>query len=96
LIDRKNFERQINRFGQQIPTKILRRFVKKMKSYFHFIFYSSILIRIQSDHSFGLNHIYMGPSCPANCYGHGKCLWEKQQALCQCDKNQTAGKHSNK
>ncbi|CAF4418864.1 unnamed protein product, partial [Rotaria sp. Silwood2] len=30
LIDIKNFERQMNRFGQQIPTKILRRFVKTM------------------------------------------------------------------
>ncbi|CAF2836302.1 unnamed protein product [Rotaria sp. Silwood2] len=75
LIDIKNFERQMNRFGQQIPTKILRR---------------SILIRIQSDHLFNLNHIYIGPSCPANCYGHGKCLWKTEQAICQCDNNQTS------
>ncbi|CAF3387291.1 unnamed protein product [Rotaria sp. Silwood1] len=75
LIDTKNFERQINRFGRQIPLNILRR---------------SILIRIQSDRLFTLNHIYIGPSCPANCYGHGKCLWKTEQAICQCDNNQTS------
>ena len=30
LIDTNNFERQMNRFGRQIPTRILRRFVETM------------------------------------------------------------------
>ncbi len=85
----------MNRFGQQIPTKILRRFVEKKNNPSNiqktFSSSSSILLRIQSDQSFVLNHIYLGPPCPANCYGHGKCLWEKQQTVCQCDKNQTLG-----
>ncbi|CAF1574185.1 unnamed protein product [Rotaria magnacalcarata] len=75
LIDTNNFERPMNRFGRQIPTEILRR---------------SILIRIQSDSSFNLNHIYLGPSCPANCYGYGKCVWKSEQAICQCDNNKTS------
>jgi hypothetical protein len=92
LINTKNFEISNNRFGQQIPTKILRRFVERKNNKMNiYIYYRSILIRIQSDHLFSLNHIYIGPSCPANCYGHGKCLWQKQKALCQCDNNQTSG-----
>ncbi len=54
-----------------------------------------MLIRIQSDHSFTLSYIYIGPLCPSNCYGYGTCLWKKQQAICQCDNNQTSGRYSN-
>ncbi|CAF0744576.1 unnamed protein product [Adineta steineri] len=75
LIDTRIFQRKLNRFGRQIPNELLRR---------------SILIRLQSDHSFILKYIYMGPPCTANCYGHGQCLWKKQQAICQCDNNQTS------
>ncbi|CAF0939143.1 unnamed protein product [Adineta ricciae] len=75
LIDTRSFEQKMNRFGRQIPSELYRR---------------SILIRIQSDHSFTLNYVYVGPQCPANCYGFGKCLWDNQRTVCQCDKNYTS------
>ena len=87
----------MNRFGRQIPSELYRRYVQRIGAYETrkymnpFSDWSSILIRIQSDHSFTLNYIYVDPSCPANCYGFGKCLWDNQRAVCQCDKNYTSG-----
>ena len=58
----------------------------------HYSMIRSILVRLQSIDTFVLRYIYIGPPCPANCYGLGLCVWNQNRAICDCDTNKTSGK----
>lgn len=61
-----------------------------------FLWFRNILIRFQSNETFSFEHFYIGPPCPANCYGQGRCFLENNEPVCQCDDNETASKITNK